>query len=135
MNRTETRQLNALHVRVERWREQRGGKRARIPEELWSAAVEVARVAGVYATVQATRFDYYGLKGRMALAESKETEEGSEKTEGEAFIELPNGAFGGSGKTVVELVGRRGERMRIDVSGTSPVDIVGLAQAFWRHEP
>ena len=40
-----------------------------------------------------------------------------------------------SGQTVVELVGTGGARMRIDVTGTSTVDVVGLAQAFWSSEP
>jgi hypothetical protein len=35
---------------------------------------------------------------------------------------------------VVEIVGQRGGRMRIDVNGMSGVDVVGLAQAFWSHE-
>ena len=39
------------------------------------------------------------------------------------------------GQTVVELVGTGGARMRIDVTGTSHVDVVGLAQAFWSREP
>jgi len=37
-------------------------------------------------------------------------------------------------KTVVELVGTSGARMRIDVTGASRVDVVGLAQAFWSRE-
>jgi hypothetical protein len=39
------------------------------------------------------------------------------------------------GQTVVELIGTGGARMRIDVTGTSNVDVVGLAQAFWSREP
>ena len=39
-----------------------------------------------------------------------------------------------SDKTVVELVGTGGARMRIDVTGASRVDVVGLAQAFWSRE-
>jgi hypothetical protein len=37
-------------------------------------------------------------------------------------------------RTVVEFVGTRGGRMRIDVTGMSRVDVVGLAQAFWSCE-
>jgi len=123
--------LGALRERVERWRQHRGRRGERIPDELWSAAVEAARVEGVNATCQALRFNYYSLKARMP----PEPSEGrSEKTESGAFVELAMGPLGCGGKTVVELVGRRGGRMRIDVSGTSPVDIVGLAQAFWSRE-
>ena len=36
--------------------------------------------------------------------------------------------------TVVELVGTGGARMRLDITGTSRVDVVALAQAFWSRE-
>jgi hypothetical protein len=132
MKRAAVEDLSALCERVERWREHREGPRARIPEELWEAAVGVARVEGVGATSRALRFDYYRLKGRMTLAEGDER---CDRSEAGAFIELGPGQLAGAGgKAVVELVGRHGGRMRIDVSGTSSVDIVGLAQAFWSHE-
>ena len=129
-------ELSALRERVERWRERREGARARIPEELWNAAVGVARVEGIYATCRALRFNYYSLKDRVDLAEkeSKERAERGEKIEGAAFVELGAAELGGSGKTVIELVGRNGGRMRIDMSGASGVDMVGLVQAFWSHE-
>lgn len=123
-------ELGALCERVEQWREHREGSRSRIPEELWTAAVGVARVEGVYATCRALRFDYARLKERVEQAQSEERGRGAAA----AFVELGAGQLGGTGKAVVELVGRRGGRMRIDVSGTSSVDIVGLAQAFWSHE-
>lgn len=126
--------LSALSERVERWRERREGARERIPEDLWNAAVVVAHVEGVYATSKALRFNYASLKERVALSESKERGEPCEKSEAMSFIELGTGELGGGSKTVVELVGRSGGRVRIDVSGTSGVDVVGLAQAFWRHE-
>jgi hypothetical protein len=126
--------LSALRKRVEQWREQRT-KRTRIPEELWTAAVRVARVEGVYATHKATRFGYESLKDRMAMVGSQPRQPRAEAIETAAFLALQGGPLaGGSGTTVVEIVGRRGGRMRIDVSGGSGVDLVGLAQAFWSHE-
>ena len=130
MKQEEEDDLSTLCKRVEDWREQREGAWARIPEELWEAAVKVARVEGVYPTCRALHFDYVRLKDRVEQAESKARGRGTAT----AFVELGAGQLGGSGQTVVELVGRRGGRMRIDVSGTSSVDVVGLAQAFWRHE-
>jgi hypothetical protein len=127
-------ELSTLRERVERWRARREGTRARIPEELWNAAVGVARVEGVYATCRALRFNYYSLKDRVDQAESKERAEHADKLEGAAFVELGAAELGGSGKTVVELVGRTGGRMRIEMSGASGVDMVGLVQAFWSHE-
>ena len=54
--------LRALREQVERWRQQRGRRGERIPEELWNAAVEAARVEGVHATCRALRFNAYSLQ-------------------------------------------------------------------------
>ena len=130
MKQADVKDLSTLCKRVEHWREHREGARSRIPEELWEAAVGVALVEGVYPTCRALRFDYARLKERVEQAESKARGRGTAT----AFVELDAGHLGGSGQTVVEFVGRRGGRVRIDVSGTSRVDVVGLAQAFWSHE-
>ena len=57
--------LTSVGQRVEKWRQERAHARVPVPEELWSAAVEVARSDGVHATAKALRFDYYGLKARV----------------------------------------------------------------------
>jgi hypothetical protein len=134
MKRAVVGELSALRERVDQWRKHRDGARERIPEELWDAAVVLARARGLYATSKALRFNYANLKERVELSESQERGERREKIEAAPFIELGTGQLGGGSKTVVELVGRSGGRVRIDVSGTSGVDIVGLAQAFWRNE-
>ena len=112
-----------------------------VPEDLWDAAVEVARVAGVHATSKALRFNYYSLKDRLDRADGAAVTQ--RKSDGDAtFVEvqmlsLPSPARrepAADDKTVIELVGSGGARMRIDVTGTSRVDVVGLAQAFWNRE-
>jgi hypothetical protein len=137
MKRAVVEDLAALCERVEQWRKRREGPPTRIPEELWEAAVRVARIEGVGPTSRALHFDHSRLKGRVELTAGQERGRRGEKSELATFIELgPNPlatAVGVGGKTVVEIVGRRGGRMRIDVSG-SGVEIVGLAQAFWSHE-
>ena len=45
------------------------------------------------------------------------------------------GAVGAAGKAVIELMGRHGERMRIEVAGPTAVDVVGLSQTFWSRQP
>jgi len=132
MRRVITPRLDALRDRVERWRRDRGEKRSRIPEELWSGAVDLARAEGVYVTAKALRFDYYNLKARVDHAEPQQRTDAA--PEGPRFIEIEPVQLGCGGKTVLELVGPRGARMRIDVTGATTVDIVGLAQAFWRHD-
>jgi hypothetical protein len=136
-----TEQLEALHRRVEHWRAHRDGGRSMIPEDLWNAAVEVARVAGVHATSKALRFNYYSLKDRLVRADSAALTP-RKRDRDATFVEvqmlpLPSLApreSAADDKTVVELVGVGGARMRIDVTGASRVDVVGLAQAFWSRE-
>lgn len=136
-----TEQLKALCFRVERWRAHRDGGRGLVPEDLWNAAIEVARVEGLHATSKALRFNYSSLKDRMLRADSAAPK--PKKADPEAtFVQvqmptLPSFAPPESarGQTVVELVSTRGARMRIDVTGASRVDVVGLAQAFWSREP
>ncbi len=42
---------------------------------------------------------------------------------------------GAVGKAVIELMGRQGERMRIEIAGSTAVDVLGLSQTFWRRQP
>lgn len=124
-----TARLSALRDRMEGWRRTRGGKRTRIPEELWSAAVDVARAEGVYPTSKALRLDYYDLKGRVDRAGQPGV------TTSPAFVELePVMKLSGTGKAVLELEGPRGDRMRIEVTGMSTVDVATLARTIWSGE-
>lgn len=136
-----TEQLKVLRGRVEHWRKHRDGGRARVPEDLWNSAVEAARIAGIHATSKALRFNYYSLKDRLVLADSATPRQKAADC-GATFVEVqlpslppPTARDSAAGQTVVELVGTGGTRMRIDVTGTSNVDVVGLAQAFWSREP
>src|SRR5271166_1676923 len=119
-----TAQLQALRGRVEHWRAHRDGGRSMVPEDLWKAAVEVARVAGVHATSKALRFNYYSLKDRLVQADSAALT--PRKPERDAtFVEVQMHSLPSlaprqeavDDRTVVALVGTRGGRMRIDVTG------------------
>lgn len=121
-----SRELSGVSERVQRWRERHGGPGKRIPQELWTAAAAVARSEGVEATARVLRL----REERLAELVSELEGEGSASP---AFIEL--GPLPASGKTVVELVSRRGDRMRVDVAGASSLDIARLARAFLRDDP
>ena len=56
--------LEEAKVRFEEWRKNRRGK-ARIPAELWSAAVEVARKEGINRTARELHVAWDDLKRRM----------------------------------------------------------------------
>jgi len=132
MGQTVSPRLSAAIQRVEQWRELHGGngRGARIPEELWREAVELARAEGVWATARALRFKYERLKARMDGAPPAG---GSRPGDGHgrpAFVELGMAELSRGGTAVVELVSRHGDRMRIEASGAS-LDVAALAQTFW----
>ena len=114
--------LKEVQRRVERWRERGGGKGTRMPEDLWQAAAEVARVEGLYSTSRALRVEYRRLKQRVTSTVAS--------TKSSSFVELGMSQLCGVCKTVVEVCGREGDRMRVEVTGTPTVDIVGLTQTF-----
>jgi hypothetical protein len=130
------RSLERLCDRVQLWREHRSTARARIPEDIWNAAVVVAQARGVYATAKAAHFEYKALKQRVEQAAASSS--GDDKMAASAFIQMqmPSLSSGAdSGRMVVELMGRGGGRMRIELGDSRGLDVVGLAQAFWSHEP
>ena len=129
------------------------GGRSRIPDQLWSAAVGVARDVGVWATAKALRFNYEALRDRVkqadggkdiaraSLAEPAERAiaargryagAASKGNAGASFVALEMGQLCSAGRTVIELVGRHGDRMRVELTGG--VDVVGLAQTLWSQQ-
>lgn len=129
MNGSDARALSATREKLERWRKERRDRGCWIPEELWNEAVEVARASGAEATAQALGLNHERLQNWMNRDERKEIV----KSEPEAvFVEMGPLC---SWRTVVELLGRDGERMRIEVTGPSAVDIAGLSRTFWSRQP
>ena len=129
--------LAGLMQEVERWRRERAHARSPAPEALWDAAADVARKEGVYATARAIRFDSSRLKARVSGASSAGSRSpvaslGTATMGAPAFvaIEVTGPGCATTSETVVELVGRHGDRMRI-VAAPGEVDVVGLAHAFW----
>jgi hypothetical protein len=60
--------VEEVGARLEEWRQNRQG-RAAIPDELWSAATELARRNGLGRTAAALRLDYAKLKRLMMAAD------------------------------------------------------------------
>ncbi len=75
--------VEKVGARLEEWRQGRQ-KGAAIPDELWSAAIEVARRDGLGRTAAALRLDYGKLKRLMMAADGVE-----KKTPLPSFMELP----------------------------------------------
>lgn len=118
--------------RIERWRQTRD-RLGRMPEDLWEAAVALARTHGVYATSQVLRVDYGTLRHRVCGAVS-DGRDGEARSGG--FVELSAARLVGTAgqpPTVVELSDIDGSRLMIRLGGCDRLDVAGLADAFWRR--
>ena len=123
--------------RIDHWRQNGGGKGIRMPETLWREAVELADSEGLYATARGLGLDYTRLKERATKTKGRATKKkGKAAVDGfveAGFVEvaLPT-PQDSSAKAVVEFVGSRGRRMRIELNGA--LDLSGLMHAFWKSE-
>src|SRR5437667_11332687 len=59
--------LLELRQRLEQWRSEQP-KRSRLPESIWTAAVEMAQRHGLHRTTKALRLDYTVMMKRMPAA-------------------------------------------------------------------
>jgi hypothetical protein len=116
--------INEARTRFERWRQTRKGK-ARIPDELWSAAVEVARRNGVNQTAAALHLDDGKLNRRM-MATGPVPDRGMSP----AFVEMMVLRAVGASECTIELEGRNG-KLRIHWKGATAADLAGLSRALW----
>ena len=110
--------------RFEQWRQTREGK-AHIPEELWSAAIAVARRDGVNRTAAALHLDGGKLKRRMVAAGAVAGEASPP-----AFVEFMAAATTGPAEYTIELEGRNG-RLRIHCKGATAANLAELSRALW----
>jgi len=110
--------------RFEQWRQTRQGK-AHIPEELWSAAVEVARREGVNRTAAVLHLDGGKLKRRMVAVDAV-----AGKMAPPAFVEFMAAATTGQAEYTIELEGRNG-RLRIHCKGATAANLAELSRALW----
>ena len=123
--------LEAAREALASWRRTHGGRGRPIPPALWSKAADVARGVGVPEVARALRLD----AGRLA----RRVEGGAEsaprsEVEPVAFVELGGLALGTPReprRTVIELVGHEGDRVRVEVGEGGGVDLVAIARAFW----
>ena len=105
--------------------------RARLPETLWNAAVELARQYGVYRTAHSLRLDYVGLKERL-LGSGTRSRKQARKPRKPAFVELLAPQSAKPEELVIEFESARGDKMRIQWQATVPLDWRALLRA-WRE--
>ena len=123
-NRTQPVTLDEVRARFEEWRQNRQG-RGRIPDELWAAAIELARRDGVNQTASALRLDGGKLKRLMTPDRAI-----VDRPAPPAFLELMPSGTSGLPEYTLELEGRNG-KLRIHCKGTTAAELVELSRALW----
>ena len=101
--------------------------RAKLPETLWQAAVELAREHGLHPVAHPLRLDYMGLKRRLEGLPSAR-----KKAAAPAFVELITAHPATVAECVIEFEYSIGSKMRIQWKGPSTPDWASLLRA-WRE--
>lgn len=95
-----------------------------MPAGLWAEAILMARRHGVAPTARVLRIDYASLKRRLAAGHASATDARP------TFVEVGTAAPG-LGACVISIDGRRGRRLRLDVSGLRVPDLIAVVQVAW----
>jgi len=122
--------VESVRGRVRSWRATRRPGSA-MPEDLWGAAVVLARKHGLYRIARGLPVDYGALKMRVDRRGASDV-----ATRQADFIELTAARFGVSSEPPVfevEVTDPDGARMVVRLPGTAAVDVVGLVGAFRRR--
>ena len=114
--------IDEVRARFEEWRKNRQGKSA-IPDELWSAAVQLARKDGVNRTAAELHLDGGKLK-RLVVKKTTTAKPAP------AFVELLTPRAISIPECTIELEGRHGT-VRIQLKGASASDLAALSRALW----
>ena len=123
-SKTPTVSLEEVKVRFGEWRQNRRGK-ARIPAELWSAAVAVARKEGLNRTARELHVAWDDLKRRMEMAVEVPRQAGAP-----AFVELVTPRTQALPECTIELEGRRG-KLRIQLKDIPASYLATLSRELW----
>jgi hypothetical protein len=109
-------------ARLAEWRQGRQ-KGVAIPDELWSAAIEVARRDGLGRTAAALRLDYGKLKRLMMAADGV-----AKKSTSPSFMELIAPEAAAVAQCAIEVEGRRA-KIRIELKA-SAADVVSFSRTL-----
>jgi hypothetical protein len=112
--------LKKVQLRFEYWRKKRKPGE-RIPDRLWRAATEVARLDGIGKAAQALKLNYTLLKKRSGLVERQREE----------FIEVPLPLAVPRSDCVIEITGSSGARMRVALNGQLAQTAEAVVQVLW----
>jgi len=115
-----------LRERIESWRNTRA-KPGRMAENLWRTAAKLAGRYGINPIARALRLDYYALKGWIDGRGHGRAARATRRAP--AFVEV-RPAPAAPSVCLLEIEEPRGAKMTVRLS--SAVDVVAVAEAFWR---
>jgi hypothetical protein len=105
---------------------------ARIPEELWSRAVELAANQGVSKVAATLRLDYTRLKRRLTALTAAPPMPPSTPP---AFVEMVLGLPPSGPGCVLALCDARGRSLRIEWTGAAASEVAAVARSLWEVAP
>jgi hypothetical protein len=100
----------------------------RIPEALWQAATELARIHGLNPTVAALKLNYYDLQRRLQAGRAPRRG----GPHAPVFVEVPAVPLppGGDERGTVELVQASGARLVLRFADAGPRDLLPVVKLF-----
>jgi hypothetical protein len=119
--------LSLARRQLDQWRSRQSGRK-RLPRELWSTAVALAREHGINKTARTLGLKYDSLRKHLEATPPGASGLG---TAGSEFLELlPRTMMPSSIECTIELEDGSGGKMRMHVQGASVADLVSLARGL-----
>lgn len=119
--------LSLARRQFDQWRRRQRGRK-RLPRELWSNAVALAREHGINKTARTLGLKYDSLKKHLEATPPGALGLGTAGTE---FLELlPREMMPSSIECTIEWEEGSGGKMRMHVKGASTADLVSLARGL-----
>ncbi len=131
-------QLADVAAALAEWRNTRP-RSSRIPEGLWSRAIELAERHGIAKVAVALKLDYTSLKRRLAstanAAAKRPTTGAGSSPPSQDFVELDFGLPLAAPACVLVLSDRHGRALRIELPRAGNRDIAEVARSLWQTRP
>jgi len=121
-------ELVLLQQQFATWRAVRT-RGARIPQELWSGAADVAKTFGVSRTAKSLHLDSGMLRSRAGLTSISRSVSGRSGTE--AFVEIGSNILSPQRECVIEVDYPRGTHMHIELKGHLAIDVGMVVAKLW----
>jgi len=122
-----TSDLETIKTQFENWRATRKGPRARIPANLWEAAIRLTETHSVCKVAKCLRLSYADLKKRITPKKKRLT---TKKTS-PSFIEFECKPPLMQSECIIEMEDRTGAKMKMCFRGDTNMDLLELGKAFW----